>query len=121
MPTPFGVPLSNLSGQSSGWISNSERLPVPPRNSGSMSTVSTRSPITRPPVPGGPSKALWPVNASRSMPCACMSMGTAPAVCAASTSSSAPARWASAATCAIGRMVPMTLLAWLSTTSRVPG
>ena len=64
---------------------------------------------------------MWPVKASRSMPMAWTSMGTAPAVCAASTRRRAPARWAIPAASAKGKSVPVTLLAWLTTTSRVPG
>ena len=77
--------------------------------------------MTSPPVPGGPYKLLCPVNASKSILIASMSIGRMPAVCAASTSISAPAACAPRAISAIGKIVPTTLLAWLMAMSRVPG
>ena len=62
IPGIFNVPDSNLSGKKSGWLSAWERLPVPPNINGSHISLSS-SLIIKPPIPWGPSKLLWPVNA----------------------------------------------------------
>ena len=70
-----------------------------------------RGPTYSAPVPVGPSSDLWPGNASRSMCIACTSIGTTPAVWAASTRNSTSRSRAIRPISATGCTVPSTLLA----------
>ena len=72
-------------GKSVGWVGVAESPPVPPSRHGRRLA---RGPTYSAPVPVGPNSDLCPGNASRSMHRACTSIGTTPAVWAASTRNS---------------------------------
>ena len=62
IPGVFKVPLSILSGRKSGWIIDSELLPVPPSFKEDISMLSE---IYNPPVPCNPKSDLWPGKANK--------------------------------------------------------
>ena len=101
-----------------GCVSLEESPPVPPSR---HALGVARGPTYSAPVPVGPNSDLWPGNASKSMHMACTSMGTTPAVWAASTRKSRSCSRAMRPTSPTGWTVPRTLLACVRAMRRVCG
>lgn len=101
-----------------GWSGSKLWIPVPPRRRGSSWTPGAR---TRPPVPWGPSKPLWPVKHRASTGTSVRSIGSTPAVWTVSSTKRAPCSRHSRLASAMGVTLPVTLDAWVSATTFVSG
>ena len=111
--------LRGSTGNSFGCVSLDESPPVPPSRQAAASPAGRRR---APRVPVGPNSDLWPGKASKSMCIACTSIGTTPAVWAASTTrNSISCSRAIRPISATGCTVPSTLLACVTAISRVFG
>ena len=91
---------------------------LPPVMKGGIASSSARWPHSAP-MPDGPS-ILWPDSARKSTPSATTSTGMCGTLCAASSTTSAPASCAMRLISATGLIVPSALLTWLMATSFGP-
>ena len=94
-----------------------ESIISPPVRKGGISSSSSRLPYSTP-MPMGP-MSLWPEKARKSTPDSCTSIGIWGALCAASTTTTAPRSLAMAAIWRMGFSHPSTLDTWVTATSLV--
>ena len=110
IPCILGVPLSNLSGKNSGWISASLKLPVPPKTSGSILSIAKLSATISAPTPIGDNKPLCALRARKSTWLITSFISTQPTLCAPSSKNATLCAFASVLKYSSGIIAPLTLL-----------
>ena len=110
----FNVPDSNLSGKKSGWVSECDKLPVPPNINGLQISFNLLS-IIKPPIPWGPNRLLWPVKAKAFNDKSLKLISSTPALWALSNIKYIPSFLHKSPICFIGWIDPTTLEAWVIT------